>query len=231
MQDQFTDRFWASLDRSGECWLWTKCLSRKGYGLAWNGQRVRPAHRYAWEATFGEIPGGLDVLHRCRVKHCCRPDHLYLGKAQRFDLARERFWESLDRSGECWTWAGTTNPDGYGIIWNGKRGMLAHRHAWILTHGPIAGEDCVLHRCDNPPCCRPDHLFLGTHAENAADMKAKGRARAVRSLTDDQVRELRRLRATGQHTYYVLGEMFGISYQAAHAVATRVTYKNVDQER
>ena len=86
----------------------------------------------------------------------------------------------LDTSGECWEWTGHLSDKGYGV-WeshNPRRRMYAHRTAYGLLVGKI--PDClhVLHTCDNPACCRPEHLFLGTHADNMADMKVKGRARS-----------------------------------------------------
>lgn len=88
------------------------------------------------------------------------------------------FWNWVDRSSPdgCWPWTRSTFG-GYGNLRMGKGKILAHRHAYQLTYGPIPSGMDVCHRCDNPPCCRPDHLFLGTHAENMADMVAKGRAR------------------------------------------------------
>jgi len=77
----------------------------------------------------------------------------------------------------CLVFAGYTNR--YGIIWNEnvQRPQKAHRVAWELHYGPIPQNMQVLHRCDNPPCCNPDHLFLGTQADNVADMIAKKRGR------------------------------------------------------
>ena len=90
-----------------------------------------------------------------------------------------RFWPKVDRSGglgACWPWTGATGDRGYGHFWDGARYRHASRVAWILTHedpGPLF----VLHRCDNPPCCNPAHLFLGTHQDNMDDMTEKGRWR------------------------------------------------------
>lgn len=106
---------------------------------------------------------------------------------------RDRFWTHVDTRGpdDCWVWTGATSNRGYGSV-GGDQGKTvgSHRVAWELTNGPT--DLYVLHRCDNPPCCNPAHLFLGTHADNMADMSAKGRtARANTRLTDEQVAEIR----------------------------------------
>lgn len=88
-----------------------------------------------------------------------------------------RFWERVDMSGDCWLWTGTLGRKGYGRVPNYPMSpWAAHRVAYMLAVGPIPGDLLVLHRCDNPPCVRPDHLFLGTNADNMRDMRAKGRA-------------------------------------------------------
>jgi len=79
--------------------------------------------------------------------------------------------------GDCLVWTRRFTKLGYGAIKIGKHQMTAHRAAWIARYGePPPETPCVLHHCDNPPCWRDDHLFIGTHADNMADMAAKGRA-------------------------------------------------------
>lgn len=90
----------------------------------------------------------------------------------------ERFWAKVDKGDGCWEWTGGRANRGYGHV-EPVRGQnrSAHRVSWELTNGPIPDGLWVLHRCDNPPCVRPSHLFLGTHADNMRDMEAKGRGK------------------------------------------------------
>lgn len=93
-----------------------------------------------------------------------------------------RFWKHVRKTESCWIWTGGTIT-GYGQFHpTDTRVMKAHRFSWELHYGPIPAGLWVLHRCDTPPCVRPDHLFLGTHADNMADARAKGRLRRRKEL-------------------------------------------------
>jgi len=96
---------------------------------------------------------------------------------------RDRFWSKVDTSGDgCWEWQAGTGHWGYGSFrargleepW-GYREQLAHRWSWFFTYGELPRKQPILHSCDNPPCVRPSHLRLGTHADNAADRRGRGR--------------------------------------------------------
>lgn len=132
------------------------------------------------------------------------------------DILRPRFWSRVRRGDptECWEWTAGRGSDGYGQIrLHGVR-WKAHRLSWELHHGPIPDGLHVLHRCDNPRCVNPVHLWLGTDADNASDKAAKGRStRGERNrwarITATQVREIRAY--DGPLSQQRLGELYGIS--------------------
>lgn len=88
----------------------------------------------------------------------------------------ERIWSQITRTPEgCWEFQGSRLPGGYGVARNGAT-VLCHRVAFEAANGPIPDGMVVRHTCDNPPCCNPDHLELGTQSENILDMFERGRA-------------------------------------------------------
>lgn len=87
----------------------------------------------------------------------------------------ERFWAKVTKTEGCWEWTGARTSRGYGNVWQGNRSTLAHRVSWTVHFGSIPEGKHVLHHCDNPPCVKPEHLFLGDHYANMRDCRQKGR--------------------------------------------------------
>src|SRR3989304_7863892 len=153
-------------------------------------------------------------------------------------VGSEAFWSKVDVRAphECWQWLGS-------VQWqkNGRKGgyghsgsRLAHRRAWAIANGPIPDKLCVLHRCDNPGCCNPDHLFLGSLLDNNRDMIAKGRFKHSRhigtangrsKLRDHDVLELRRLFSLGMRQYQ-LAKMFRITRTQVSTIRHRKQWRN-----
>jgi len=150
--------------------------------------------------------------------------------------AAERFWRSVERRGpdECWPWRRGRSRYGYGafMLDQGKQ-IVASRYAYILTHGPIATIAMVCHSCDNPPCCNPAHLFLGTKTDNMVDRDSKGRqARGERGgtarLTEDDVRAIRIRYAAGNDSQQRIADEYGISQFMISAIVRRAAWKHVE---
>ena len=89
---------------------------------------------------------------------------------------RDRFFAKVEKTESCWVWTGS-RLRGYGQFWLNGKLHIAHRVSWVLHVGPIAFGLHALHKCDNPSCVNPDHLFLGTAKTNVHDMMDKGRHR------------------------------------------------------
>lgn len=160
----------------------------------------------------------------------------------------ERFHKRLDktpghgRDGTCWIWtAGTTNG-GYGVLGVDGGRVRTHRYAWELEHGPIPEGLQVLHKCDNPPCCRPDHLFLGTDADNVADKVAKGRGpdmkfvstyrlnpagdrNGMAKLSWSEVRAIRTEYASGGTSYEKLAKKYSINATNIYRIIKNLGWK------
>jgi hypothetical protein len=153
---------------------------------------------------------------------------------------KERFDQKYipEPNSGCWLWTGATNRLGYGSIGSGRRkanggGTIeAHVASWRLAHGDVPSGLFVCHRCDNPSCVNPAHLFLGTPRENSQDAVKKGRmpkgdAHPGAALTSDCVRRIRKLRNVGL-TYREIGEQIGVNAGTVGCVVRGKTWIHVE---
>ena len=140
-------------------------------------------------------------------------------------MTLDEFWSHFaPTTGGCWEWTGARHTKGYGLVrWNGRM-QRVHRLVWNLTKGEVPPGLLVCHRCDNPPCGNPDHLFLATASQNLQDMAQKGRATYHRAkLTQAEVAAIRT--ATG--TRPEIARTFGISTRHVYRIRNRAVWRVV----
>lgn len=145
------------------------------------------------------------------------------------------FEEKIERFAGCWPWTARRLSSGHGHFKIGSeakgtgRLVLAHRLAWMLAHpNLVLGDLLICHHCDNPPCCRPDHLFRGTMADNMRDRdgkrrQARGDGHGRSKLTEADIPVIR----ASNETRAALGRRYGVSYQVISAVVLRKTWAHV----
>lgn len=133
----------------------------------------------------------------------------------------ERLMSRIDVRGEddCWPWTGAIGTWGYGTFWLNGKNFNSSRAAYLLLVGPITDGSVVCHKCDNPPCCNPRHLWLGTQGDNVRDCSGKGRSRGLFSanchprhlakLTPEKVLDARRRFQSGE-TQIAIGRALGV---------------------
>lgn len=133
------------------------------------------------------------------------------------------FWKHVKKGPGCWEWQGTRDRAGYGQAKAGRKTVRAHRLSWRIHRGVIPDGFIICHKCDNPPCVRPDHLFVGTHQDNSQDMMNKGRG-AWEPFNDLQVQCMYQMHLDGK-THAEIG-------RAYNATADRVRkYLDVFREK
>ena len=163
----------------------------------------------------------------------CSPSCYWKAKVGTGRPLAERFWERVEKSDGCWLWTGSKNRKGYGVIGEGGEGrdLIAPRVIWEWTNGPIPPGMMVCHHCDVPACVNPDHLFLGTPADNMLDKVAKGRQRKGETvpgakLTEAGVREIRRRRTAGEPQKAIAAD-YGVSQSVVSNIMSRRTWKHI----
>ena len=157
------------------------------------------------------------------------------GKAKRYLFREhaERFSKYVNKGSECWLWTGFRDKDGYGRFQCGKRAVGAHRVSFEIYKGEIPEKAIVLHRCDNPACVNPDHLFIGSQADNIQDCMAKGRRKVMRGdqhynakLSSEQVLGIRRQWSNGELSA-VLEQAYGVTQQTISDIVNYRSWRHI----
>lgn len=142
-----------------------------------------------------------------------------------------KYWSDLEMFNDrylpepmsgCWLWIGAYNKDGYGTLTVSGKRRRAHRAAWEIFKGPIPDNLLVCHKCDNPACVNPDHLFLGSPLDNMTDMIKKGRSVRIFKIPTDTVRSIREFNGSGN----LAAKIYGVSVSAACRIRNGSSRKN-----
>lgn len=240
-------RFWKKVEKTDFCWLWKGSRRAKSYGLISVDGKPTGAHRVAYELLVGPIPKGQVVRHYVCDNPCCvNPAHLKLGT--KADNARDRtekgrgrnekgisteqrFWNKVQKlDNGCWFWSGVKNSGGYGSFFVDGHVTAAHRYAYETFVAPIPDELIVRHYvCDNRACVNPEHLRLGTKADNAKDRVRSGRqARGsdLSNLTDTAVLKIRQMYRDGTPPKLIANQ-FGIKPGSVVPILTGENWPHV----
>lgn len=149
---------------------------------------------------------------------------------------KERLLEKIVKNVDCWEFTGCLHYKGYGEIGHNGRSRRAHRVSYEIFKGQIPKGLCVMHSCDNRKCVNPEHLSLGTIAQNQADMKRKGRSRnsggrgeesCHHKLTEEEVLEIRRRFSSGETDKTVLAKDFNITRTSVYYIVTRKQWSHI----
>ena len=197
----------------------------------------------------------MRFTHTCRqcnylwISYKQNPERCAHGKCRSLCWDRERHWNNgprkqkliplIDRFNKlylkdlktgCWIWQGTKSRKGYGIIWDSERKHRkhAHRASYSLFNGTIPDGLCVLHKCDIPACVNPEHLFLGTNADNNEDCRKKGRnafgeTNGSAKLTNEQVRKIR----SDTRTSRKIAKDYNVSNMTVSYIKRRIKWKHL----
>lgn len=133
------------------------------------------------------------------------------------DKVLKRFWSKVKKTDGCWEWTGSINNKGYGNVRIYNKLWLPHRVSYIISCGEIPENMHVCHRCDNPKCVTPKHLFLGSAKQNAADKvtknrQSKGVTHGGHKLSEKEVKEIRKLYLGGGESHRSLAAKYNVTY-------------------
>lgn len=219
---------YSKLDPDTGCLLWVGPKAN-GYGrLRIPAKGKRSAHVLAWECVHGPRSEGFMIRHTCGNKLCINVQHMVLLKNSTRGPKNDIEW-ILDRlkrgiiinpTTGCWEWQGLKTPNAYGKFRIGKHHVSAHRMMWECVYGETQGL-WVLHKCDNPCCINPDHLFLGTHMDNMQDRTIKNRAGV--KLNVKAVRDIR----TSKLSPKELAKKYKVTVSSIYAIFKRRSWKHV----
>lgn len=203
------------------------CCSVKCAALRRVGERVeRELRKCPMCPTEFRILGKLSKTYcskKCQHKSLIKLDHL--SEEEKLALMKNKYERFVVKKEGCWDWKGATQKR-YGCFNFLRKNLSAHRASWILYNGSISADIHVLHKCDNPPCTNPEHLFLGSHRDNMRDMRTKGLHKQYSKITKDQAKEIKLLLSQGEKMQ-AISERYGLSLPSLCDIKAGRTWKSI----
>jgi hypothetical protein len=147
-----------------------------------------------------------------------------------WSIAMKRFWDKVNRTSDpsdCWEWNAGKFPNGYGQFRLRGKTKYSHRLSYEFCFGTIPPNICVCHKCDNPLCVRPSHLFLGTHKDNAIDKCKKGRNPIRSKITKEQAQDIYHLAIERVMSQEKIALLFNVSQQTVSAIKTKNAWDKI----
>ena len=226
------NRIWGYVNKTEGCWLWTASCNgtAKKPQINVRGFIIR-VHRLFYEKFNGPLKPKEMVKSACRNSRCVNPAHLRKFSHLDLEWASLRFWPFVKKMEGCWEWMGKRGPKGYGIFNYNYRSVNAQRISWMINNGPIPNKLLVCHRCDNPPCVNPEHLFIGTHQNNMDDRQRKGRTLSGEkhyetTLTWQEVHKIRTEYVPIKGNMVKLAEKYSVHPSVVSNIIHRKTWKS-----
>ena len=218
------------------CSEWPFSTDTNGAGQVWDSGETQQSHRYAWQLINGPVPEGSWVYRSCDNQSCFNPHHLFVGVPN--GGVKEPLLSYLEKAitlcvpDACAVWPFPENLKDYGRVT--VEGVIrpVHRVAWELVNGPIPPGLFACHKCDNPPCFNPHHIFLGTSADNSRDRSDKGRSphgerSGTARLTEAQVLEIRRKYQPRIYTQKKLAREYSVHRETIYLLLAGKTWKRI----
>ncbi len=173
------------------------------------------------------IEGRLKISE-ANKKRIWSTESIAKGIVSRTRSLADKFWSKVFKSTNCWLWMASKDSKGYGHLVHCKKTLMAHHLSWKIHHGPIPEGMNVLHKCDNPFCVNPDHLFLGTQLDNMIDMARKER-QPCRKLSKSEVLEIRDLYKSGEFSQKFLSKKYEVCTATIHNVVNEIKWKHTKE--